>query len=796
MLPELRLALETVVAASRRRLRNPWIAGLLIALSVPLLIILFVAGFYYHRYANLIDARIRDGAFPNSLNIYASPLVLTPGDGLSPAGVASELRLAGYLPGSAAAPGTFRMNSNVVDVFPPKSGGSPAHILIDNNQIVTISVADRHGSAWSPVGQYSLGTPIISTVSSAREKRQLVTFGQIPRSLVDAVISIEDRHFFQHNGVDILRAAKAAWVDLREQRKEQGASTLTMQLVRGLWLEPQKKWRRKAAETLMTLHLERRWSKQKIFETYANQIYLGRQSSWAVHGFGQGARAFFAKDLGEINLPQAALLAGIIQRPSYFNPFRYPTRAIDRRNVVLNAMEQTGSITASQRDAAIASPLGLAPQAHDDPGDAPWFTDLVNQEMQGRGAAEEAGQDVFTTLDLNLQQAADEALAAGLAQIDKVLATKNPSGGAPVQAALIALDPHTGEILALSGGRDYAKSQLDRIITRRPPGSVFKPFVYAAALNSAVEGGNTLLTPASTVSDIPTTFMYAGKPYQPSNYHQSFHGTVTLRQAMAHSLNVAAVRVAQSIGYDRVVAMARRAGMNEAIKPTPAVALGAYDASPLEIAGAYTVFANRGMYAKPVLVSEVRDASGQIVMRRRQESHLALDPRVAFLMVSMLEEVMRTGTAAGVRGLGFTLPAAGKTGTSHDGWFAGFTGKLLCVVWVGYDDYRELKLEGARSALPIWTAFMKRASTFGAYRDAVEFTVPEGVAQLKICSQSGQVAGEYCPNPRNEYFVDGSQPAQLCELHQFPIPPTMNEISGIAGSAPLPNIILPPTPQE
>jgi len=726
----------------------------------------FAAGItYYLRYAALIDARLRDGAFPNALNLYASSLVVSKGDGLTPQALASELQAAGYTRSSGGGSRTFSANGNEFNLVSNQSSPArSAHITLNKNTISSISANTPAGR--QSVEQYSLGTPLLSTISTNREKRRMVIFKEIPRILVDAVVSIEDKRFFQHNGVDVTRLVKAAWVDLKEQRKEQGASTLTMQLVRDLWLEPEKRWKRKIAEAMMTLHLERRWPKEQIFETYANQIYLGRQGSYSVHGFGQAAQWFFAKDLREINLQEAALLAGIVQRPSYFNPFHYPDRARERRNLVLTMMESNGHISAAQRDAAIDAPLGLAQEGHDDGADAPFFTDLVSEELRGRDRSDEAGSEIFTTLDLNLQRAADEALAAGLAQLDKVL-PKQPGKG-PVQAALIAIDPHTGEIRALSGGRNYANSQLDRILAKRPPGSVFKPFVYAAALNTAVEGGNTILTPASTVEDEPTTFLFAGKPYTPSNFRQDFYGTVTLREAMAHSLNVAAVKVARTVGYDRVVAMARRAGMNHDIQATPAVALGAYDVTPLEIAGAYTIFANQGRYVKPSLLAQVRNANGTVISTSQPASHQALDPRVAWLMVSMLQEVMRSGTAAGVRGRGFRLPAGGKTGTSHDGWFAGFTSQLLCVVWVGYDDYRELKLEGAHSALPIWTDFMKHAALFASYRSGKEFPVADGVTQRQICSESGKLATEFCPSTRGEYFVEGTQPGEACDLHDFP----------------------------
>jgi len=766
--------------------KNPGLATALGAPLVCLLLGIIVVAFYYHHYSKMIDKRLLTGAFADSMNIYAGPLVLTPGDALSASDLAGELESVGYRAGSSGAAGTFRVKRSELDVFPQKGADAgPVQILIDKEQIASIHLDGK------TVPQYSLGTPLISTISARREKRHMVTYDQIPRVLVNAVVSIEDKHFFQHNGLDLLRVAKAAYVDVKEGRKEQGASTLTMQLVRGLWLEPDKKWKRKAAEAMMTLHLERVWSKQKIFETYANQIYLGRQGSYAVNGFGEGADALFGKELRDISLPQAALLAGIVQRPSYFNPFRYPDRAADRRNLVLTLMEANGYITAQQRDAAIAAPLGLAATSEGPQSDAPYFLDLASEELQSPERAEDAARDVYTTLDLNLQRAADASLAEGLVEVDKLLAKRKNGAGAKVQAALIAIDPHTGEIKALSGGRDYARSQLDRILAKRPPGSVFKPFVYAAALDSAVEGGGQTFTPASLVDDVPTTFMFDGKPYEPGNFHQAFHGTVTYRQALAASMNVAAVKVAEGIGYDRVVAMARRAGLNDGIKATPAVALGSYDVTPLEMAGAYTLFANGGVYVKPTLVSEVRDGSGQTVMTRTVESRQALDPRVAYLMVSMLEEVMRTGTAAGVRSRGFTLPAAGKTGTSHDGWFAGFTSQLLCIVWVGYDDYRELNLEGARSALPIWTAFMKRATKFGAYRNAKEFAIPAGVSQVRICPQSGKLAGQYCPNPRGEYFVEGSEPGETCDMHDFPLPPDLNENQAVQPVIPVAAVSVP-----
>ena len=380
----------------------------------------------------------------------------------------------------------------------------------------------------------------------------------------------EDRRFFQHDGLDLPRIVKAAYTDVRDGRKEEGASTLTMQLVRGLWLEPDKRWKRKLAEAMMTIHLEREWSKKKIFETYVNQVYLGRQADYSVHGFGEGARMFFGKKLPDISLPEAAMLAGLVQRPSYFNPFRYPQRAKERRDLVLGMMRNNHYITPQQYKTVVEEPLRVAGDSLSE-SRAPYFLDLVNdelQDMQSAGLHSNTAQSssVYSTIDLNLQRAADEAVASGMQEVDKLLAKRSGKTGEKAEAALIALDPRTGEIKALVGGRDYKRSQLNRIFSKRPPGSVFKPFVYAAALDTGLSGGANIYTPASTVDDSATTFWFNGQSYEPGNFRGEHFGLLTFRQALAKSDNVAAVKVAQEVGYRAVVQMARRFGLNDAIQ--------------------------------------------------------------------------------------------------------------------------------------------------------------------------------------------------------------------------------------
>jgi penicillin-binding protein 1B len=409
-----------------------------------------------------------------------------------------------------------------------------------------------------------------------------------------------------------------------------------------------------------------------------------------------------------------------------------------------------------------------------DTGSAPYFVDMVRDHLLERiseSDLESQSFRVYTTLDPNLQKAAAEALTEGMAQVDARLKRryarwKKKGEPAPqAQAALVALDPKTGQILALVGGRNYGESQLNHILARRQPGSSFKPFVYAAAFDSAVDGTQPLVTPDTTVEDEPTTFEFDGKEYAPNNYGAEFMGTVTLRQALTHSLNVATVKVAEMVGYDRVVAMARQMGLDPSIRATPAMALGAYDMTPLEVAAGYTILADGGVRAEPYFVERVENGDGVPLEENGPRTRSVLDPRVAYLVTNVLENVVNQGTGGVVRQLGFTAPAAGKTGTSRDGWFAGYTSNLLCVVWVGFDDNRDLGLAGSESAAPIWAEFMKRAVTLPGYRNAHEFPVPDGVVTETIDPASGEVATAQCPTTETDAFILGTQPTVYCHLH-------------------------------
>ncbi len=754
----------------RRFIQHPVGKVSLALLAVVVTLGSITLSYYYFHFARLIEEKLAAGPIGNTAMLFAAPNRIAKGDEATIEEIVEELQRAGYTEARGNRIGWYHVRPDAVEIFPGRESFAPgedAVILFDGGRVSTIiSLRDNTERTI-----YYLEPELVTNLFDRnREKRRLVRFGDLPKVLVNAILAAEDKRFFQHAGFDPIRVVKAAWVTWFRGDRVEGASTLTMQLAGDLWLDRrQRTYRRKAAEVLITLHLERKLSKEQIFEYYANQIYLGHIGSFAVHGFGQGAQAYFGKDVRQLTLPEAALLAGLPRGPGLYNPFRNPERALNRRNWVLSQMLEQEMITEREYGVAVASPLGVV-QGASDAGDAPYFVDLVNQWLRQQYDEHDFQSNsyrVYTTLDMNLQREAVEAVRVGLAEIDercRKLGRTADKGWPEVQVALVALDPHTGEVKALIGGRSYAQSQLNRALAKRPPGSVFKPFVYAAALNTAVEGGPVVMTPLTKVVDEPTTFWYDDKPYEPSAYKDKYYGEVSLRTALAKSLNVPTVKIAEQIGYDAVVEIAQRAGLNMNIQPTPAVALGSYEVTPLEIAGAYTMFAHAGEVLKPHSIRRIRDQNGTILYEHHPEMRPALDPRVAYLMVDLMQEVLRSGTGIRTRLMGFTLPAAGKTGTSHDGWFAGFTSELLCVVWVGYDDYRDIRLEGAQTALPIWTEFMKRAHRHRAYRKAKPFEPPDGVITVNIDPESGKLAAAGCgPEPRPEVFIAGTQPLELCD---------------------------------
>ncbi len=771
--------LREKVAARIPLNRDFWYSrtGLLcIGAAFVLLFAIAPLGYYYYRFSVLIDENLAGNIYQRTSQVFSIPRRISIGEVLGQSELVNYLRASGYsesdFPGSS---GVFKVTGNSVEIRPSLrsyfSGKNALRVDFSGRRIARLRLLDTGSRPATAEIEPELITNLFDV---EREKRRPVHFQDLPKVLVQAVLSAEDKRFFDHPGLDPIRIIGAAWADLQRGQKAQGASTISMQVARSFFFSTKREWSRKVKETLMALMLEHRFSKEQIFELYANEVYLGNRGSFAIRGFGEAASTYLGKDVRQLGLPEAAFLAGIIRAPNrYSSAERRPERAAEARDRVLAQMLENKYVSAADVQKAKVTPLRLISPAFGSTLSA-YFVDKLKDDLLERYSEDQLISEsyrIYTELDPGLQRAAAQAVDWGMKNVDSSLSRRYAQWrkrGEEVplpQVALVALDPHTGEVKALIGGRDYAASQLNHLDANRQPGSVFKPFVYAAAFETGIESTGTVLTPASTVVDEPTAFMFDGKEYTPNNYGENFYGTVTLREALTHSLNVATVKVAETTGYDKVVELAKRAGLSQDLQPTPAVALGAYEATPLEIAASYTAFANRGVRSEPRLLHDVVGPDGKVLEKPKAGHKDVLDPRVAYLVTSILQDVIDRGTGAVVRTRGFWAPAAGKTGTSHDGWFAGYTSNLLCVVWVGFDDNRELGLSGALSAAPIWAEFMKRAVALPRYRDTQSFERPEGIVTVVIDPESKQVAGPGCPATYDEVFIAGTEPVEPCALH-------------------------------
>ncbi|HUE55108.1 MAG TPA: PBP1A family penicillin-binding protein [Candidatus Udaeobacter sp.] len=738
---------------------------------------------YYMKFSRMIDARLSGNVLQNTTQIFSAPEHISVDQAWGPDDLTTYLTRVGYRP--QADPNTlgqFTLQGNTLDIRPSKvsyfAGKNALAVQFRGKSIRSI----RPLAGGGELGTAEIEPELITNLfDSAREKRRPVRYEDLPVLLVDAILSAEDKRFFEHGGFDFIRIAGAAWADLRHTSQHyQGASTITMQVARTFFLSTDRNWRRKLSEAMISLELEQRFNKQQIFELYANEVYLGNRGSFGIRGFSEASVAYFGKDMRQLSLSECAYLAGIIRAPNYYSSAdRHPERGAQARDRVLPQMLENKYITAEELQDAKKAELKIV-RTSVSGSEAPYFVDMVKDHLLDKYPENELLSEnfrVYTTLDPALQRAAAAAVDAGMKNVDVLLAKKydkwkkdqaKKKNNEPIpqaQVALVALDPRNGEIKAVIGGRDYGQSQLNHALARRQPGSVFKPFVYAAAFDNAVDGVQPVITPATTIDDEPTTFEFDGKEYTPNNYGEKFMGRVTTRDALTNSLNVATVKVAELIGYGRVVQVARQMGLGTNILPTPAVALGAYEMTPIEVAAGYTTFANIGTRTEPQFLRSVVNANGAPLEKFTPQTHMALDPRVAYLVDSLLKDVLNRGTGAGVRARGFTLPAAGKTGTSRDGWFAGFTSNLLCVIWIGFDDNRDLGLPGGAVAAPIWADFMNRATELAAYRDVKDFAMPEGVQSVLIDPDTLQLATPNCPTTREEVYVTGSAPTQFCELH-------------------------------
>jgi len=744
----------------------------IIPLGIATVLFFGILAYYWIVLSQRIDNLLRGEVFTRSAGIYAAPKQIRTGQNISEEDLIAYLKRAGYIePGQQgeSARGRYVVDGLNLEVVPgADSDVDGAHsfprlrVQFTRAGSAIASITSVQGNARLDRAQ--LEPELISSVTGReRAKRKVIGFNDLPPHLIKAITVTEDRSFFEHYGVNI-RGIVRAFVrrydaDPSSPIARQGGSSITQQLVKNLLLSPERTWKRKSAEAYMSVILETRLRKEEIFALYCNQAYLGQQSGFSINGFGEAAAAYFNKDVTNLTLPESAFLAGLIRSPNRYNPYHDIETATARRNQVLKSMAETGEITAEEAAQAEATELKVAPtKGRIDLSDAPYFSDFVQNQLgdlvAGPGAAEHLR--IYTTVDMDLQRAAYAAINKQLTALDKVQAKRVQPG--TLQASLVAMNTRTGEIVTMVGGRDYAKSQLNRAEAMRQPGSVFKPFVYATALNTAYDPVPRVITPATVYKDEPKTFTYDNQEYSPGNFGDKYSNQpVTLRDALVHSLNVVTVEVATEVTIGRVMNLAAKAGLPKVQRAYPAMALGTSEATPLQMASAYTAFAAGGTRTSPIAINRITTGKGVTIAAPTGQKSEVMRPDVAYVMTSFLKDVINRGTAGGVRARGFKGNVAGKTGTSRDGWFAGYTPNLVCVVWVGFDDGSQLGLTGANSALPIWADFMSAAlATHPEWGG--DWQMPEGIQQVNIDPLTGKLATADNPNKRTELFINGTAP--------------------------------------
>jgi penicillin-binding protein 1B len=752
-------ALKLIAAARKRRL--------ILRSILAAVVLLITAGtiffiYSYNYYARIVDARLKSGYLTSRAGIYAAPRTLRVGQTLSRDRLVELLRRAGYLESNASDvwSGSFTAQDDFIEIHPRRSTTtSPDVVRVRFDKKGRIS--ELTGDLGVTLAAYALEPEILTTDAAMKTgKRAQLSYKEIPPVLARAILSIEDRRFFEHGGVDIWGVGRALWRNTTDDETSQGGSTITQQLVKNTFLTPERTFRRKFAEAMTAFALERRMSKEDIFALYCNEIYLGQRGAISVRGVEQAAHIYFGKELKDLTLAESATIAGMIQSPNRYAPDRHADAATARRNTVLGTMVRDQFITREEAQVAAQEPIAVAPLDNTDGSTAPYFIDYVNRLVEAKLGAEaktdERGARIYTTIDLDLQQLAEAAIKHQLESLDKVYKNREVKP----QAALVAIDPKTGNVLAMVGGRNYAESQLNRAVdARRQPGSVFKPIVYSAALESG-------LSPLTMYQDAPHEFIYAGgSKYRPANYGGGFSmRDVMMRTALVRSLNVVTVDVAMRTGLTRVERTAENFGLPKA-EAYPALALGTTEATPLAVAAAYTAFANGGVRVEPNLIARVTDSSGTDIIGAIPQKRTVIRPTTAYMITDMLTDVIDHGTAHAARGAVKKTAIAGKTGTSRDGWFVGYTPNLVVAVWIGFDDNKQLGLTGAEAALPAWTEFVRNAVELKPDLGGEAFERPAGITFVEIDPETGLLSTASCPQHEQIAITATLAPNLECTMH-------------------------------
>ncbi len=607
------------------------------------------------------------------------------------------------------------------------------------------------------------------------QQRRLVPLNQIPPAFIDAILAAEDHRFYDHHGFDLIRTAKAGWIDLTSHHTRiQGGSTLTQQLMKNFFLTPERSFKRKIKELIMAYITETKYSKDEILENYINDIYLGQRGQEGIYGIWEASEYYFSKEPRDLSIGEMATIAGMISSPNRLNPMRHPDLAKTRRNEVLASMLEFGYLSQPAYETAHAEPMHPR-ETFTETNDAPYFVDYVKKELEERYSSSvltQEGLRIFTTLDVHANKLAEKAVDDNLTDLEaKHPKLRRREQKEELEECLVSLEPGSGKIRAMIGGRNYQRSQFNRVTqSKRQPGSAFKIVTYAAAFDETLSGGPEKFLPTSYVDDTQWTWNYADNmSWTPNNYKDRYFGHVTLEFALEESLNAAAARIANTIGLDRVVAMGKRLGFGD-LPMYPSIVLGGIEVSPLQLAEAYSIIASDGMDVHPYAVTAVVDQNGKVMEGHELRAEQRISPQLAYIMQFMLEQVINHGTGAGARSIyGFRRPAAGKTGTTNDAkdaWFAGFTPNLLTVVWTGFDQKEVLGLTGAQASLPAWSNFMKAAT---ATRPALGFVVPPGLVEETVDPTTGYKATPFCPVKITGVFPQADAPTQVCPFHGGPL---------------------------
>ncbi len=755
-----RFSLRKIAAIVRNYLPDSPLTNkqLVVRLALGLLAIATIAGAdallrSYKYYSRIIDARLASGYLTSRPGLYATPRTIERGQKLSKQDLIQALRRAGYVDSanSNVWNGSFRETDATIEISPAGTNGNKPDVvtvLFKNNREVEALLAGSF-----TLDTFALAPEVLTNdLSSKTGEPDNLSYAEVPAVLNHAILSIEDQRFFQHPGVDAWGIARALVRNAGDDRAGQGGSTITQQLVKNTYLSSEKTFARKYAEAMLAFALERRLSKQDIFALYCNEVYLGQRGAVGVRGVRQAARIYFGKELKDISLAEAATIAGMIQGPARYSPVHHAEAAQARRTLVLEAMLRDGWITYEQAKNAGTQPVALS-SLKDVASVAPYFVDYIDR-MSDQYDAQPARERIYTTIDLDLQRLAENALRQ---QLDR-LAVSNKGGATKPEGALVALDPKTGNVLAMVGGRDYAESQLNRVTdARRQPGSTFKPFVYAAALEDG-------MSPVQTFNDAPREFVYdRTRTYRPANFGNGYlRSDVTMRTALVKSLNVVTVDIALQTGLARIANLAADFGLPRPER-YPSMALGTEEVTPLQLAAAYAVFANGGRRVAPKVIASVGDPPAS--HSNNGNSAQVISPTTAYMITNMLEAVVDHGTAHAARGALRGTSFAAKTGTSRDGWFVGYTPNLVCVVWIGFDDNRQLGLTGAASALPAWVDFMQGAVAARPELGGRNFACPEGIEFLEIDADNGLRSTLTCPHRELIAVTERLAPNLECDRH-------------------------------